>query len=134
MIKRLALLLAIGVAGCNNSLSSATVHDGDTITVNGQSIRLNGLDAEELDEPHGVAAREAMKAIVRGGVRCELNGQRSYNRVVGSCFDRNDDDIAALLIQEGLALDCAHFSGGRYRSSEPAGIRAVLKAKRYCNG
>lgn len=110
----------------------ATVHDGDTIRVDGQSVRLQGVDAEELTEPHGVEARDAMKVIVRAlTVRCEPSG-KSYNRVVATCYLPDGTDIGAELIHRGFALDCAHYSRGKYRPLEPAGARQKLLQKGYC--
>jgi endonuclease YncB( thermonuclease family) len=116
------------------------VLDGDTIVVSGLHVRLNGLDAEETAhfgkpaEPHGDAAASKMQEIVGIGapVRCELNGDRTYNRLVGVCFNARGQDVAAELVKAGLALDCAHYSGGRYRRFEPAGARARLIQKPYC--
>jgi endonuclease YncB( thermonuclease family) len=140
MVKHLiALAIAAGVAGCDHSLSGTpSVHDGDTITVEGKAIRLNGLDAEELNEPHGVAARDAMRRIAGAYVECTptLNaqglGERSYNRIVATCVNARGQDIAALLIEQGLALDCPRFSHGRYRNNEPSGARRALIQKGYC--
>ena len=51
---------------------TATVQDGDTIYVNHQAIRLWGVDAEEIGEPHGVRAKLALRALIGGQrVRCE---------------------------------------------------------------
>jgi endonuclease YncB( thermonuclease family) len=52
----LCTLLKIGCTVGTLS-GSAYVHDGDTIYIDRQPIRLAGIDAEELDEPHGIAAR-----------------------------------------------------------------------------
>jgi endonuclease YncB( thermonuclease family) len=41
-------------------------------------------------------------------------------------------DIARVLITQGFALDCARYSGGRYRKYEPVGIRDRLAQKPYC--
>ena len=40
-------------------------------------------------------------------------------------------DIATELGKAGLALDCAHYSGG-HRKFEPAGARTKLIQKPYC--
>ncbi len=113
------------------------VLDGDTIVVSGLRVRLNGLDAEEVSsppEPHGAAARAGMQSIVGIGapVRCVLKGDRSHERHIGTCFNMRGQDIAAELIRLGLALDCARYSGGRYRFLEPAGARLRLRQKPYC--
>ena len=118
------------------------VVDGDTIVVAGIHVRLDGVDAEETDhgpgkpaEPHGDAARAVMQEIVGVGasVQCELNGKKSYDRLIGVCVNARGQDIGGELIRRGMALDCARFSGGRYRALEPAGARARLIQKPYCS-
>lgn len=110
----------------------ATVTDGDTIRVSGYAVRLEGVDAEEMNEPHGPAARAAMIVIIGNDpVSCVLNGDRSYNRVVARCYVRGVD-VGAEVIRRGAALDCGHYSHGRYRELEPAGVRARLIQKPYC--
>lgn len=110
----------------------ARVHDGDTLRVDGRAIRLRGIDAEELSEPHGAEAREVLRRIVGGStVRCEAAGM-SYKRVVATCFLADGRDVGAAMVSLGAALDCAHYSGGAYRALEPAGVRAILIQKPYC--
>jgi micrococcal nuclease len=117
------------------------VIDGDTVVVAGVHVRLNGIDAEEVAhpgypvaDPHGEAARAVMQEIVGIGspVRCNLNGERSYDRVVGVCFNALGQDIGSEIVRRGAALDCAHYSGGRYRPLEPRGARTRLKQANYC--
>jgi endonuclease YncB( thermonuclease family) len=118
------------------------VIDGDTIVLTDTNthIRLNGVDAPEVvhpdydhDDPFGPEAREEMRRIVGDKiVRCELNGERSYERLVGVCSLPDGTDIGAEIIRRGLALDCSHFSGSRYRTLEPAGVREIIRQARYC--
>lgn len=109
----------------------AIVVDGDTLRVRGQAIRLAGIDAEELNEPNGIAAATMLVALVGDHtVVCHPSGT-SYQRAVADCF-ADGQDIAAAMVQLGLALDCAHYSGGKYRNLEPAGARARLLQKGYC--
>jgi endonuclease YncB( thermonuclease family) len=117
------------------------VIDGDTIVVAGVHVRLNGVDAEEVvhpgypvADPHGEAARAMMQEIVGSGspAKCALNGEKSYDRLVGVCFNALGQDVGAEIIRRGAALDCAHYSGGRYRSLEPPGARVRLKQASYC--
>jgi len=126
----------------NTLAGPVRVIDGDTIVLTDTNthIRLNGVDAPEVvhpgydhDDPFGPEARDEMRRIVGEKiVRCELNGERSYERLVGVCFLPDGTDIGAEIIRRGLALDCSHFSGSRYRTLEPAGVRAIIRQARYC--
>ncbi len=108
----------------------AYVIDGDTISIGGTKIRLAGIDAPELNMPWGQKSKWAMIAICKGQtITAELDGERSYDRLVGTCFLPDGRDIGAELIKLGLALDLPHYSRGKYRSFEPEGAR-----KRLCNG
>jgi micrococcal nuclease len=106
--------------------------DGDTLRVAGIAVRLQGVDAEEMNEPNGPWAKAVMRDIIGNSlVSCALNGERSYNRVVAVCYVRGVD-VGAEIIRRGAALDCAHYSHGRYRHLEPPGARARLRQARYC--
>lgn len=105
--------------------------DGDTLMIGTQAIRLAGIDAEELREPNGPRVAFALAALLAGRtVLCHPTGT-SYHRVVATCFADNQD-IGAGMVRLGAALDCAHYSNGKYRSLEPAGARARLLQKGYC--
>lgn len=109
----------------------ATAVDGDTLTIGRQAIRLAGIDAEELREPHGAMAAAALAQLVNGRTLvCQPSGS-SYHRIVAQCL-LEGRDIAAVLVAQGAALDCAHYSGGKYHKLEPAGSRARLLQKGYC--
>ena len=118
------------------------VIDGDTIVLTEQNIhvRLNGVDAPEVmhphhptDDPFGPESRDEMRAIIgNANVRCELNGERSYERLVGVCYLPDGTDIGAEIIKRGLALDCARWSFGRYRALEPDGVREIIHQAAYC--
>lgn len=85
--------------------------------MNGVPIRLNGVDAPENGTRAGNAATAAMKRYLRGKtLTCKLNGERTYDRWVGVCFTEDGQDIGAVMIANGFALDCRRYSGGRYRS------------------
>jgi endonuclease YncB( thermonuclease family) len=110
----------------------AYVVDGDTIRIDGRNIRLQGVDAEELSEPNGHAARDIMQGIVASRiVSCSPDGTSSYGRIVARCYI-DGIDIAIPLIAGGWALDCPAFSGGRYRPYELKGARSFLIQKGYC--
>lgn len=132
------VLAAIGSAAFAQTLEGKLVHvrDADTIelaTSRGRiAIRLNGVDAPELDERGGRAGREWMRRAYGGQqLTCQLNGDRTYDRWVGVCWDRAVHDLGASVIAAGHARDCPRFSGGRYREFETKASRAI-PSKPYC--
>ncbi len=105
----------------------AYVIDGDTIRIGKTKIRLAGVDAPETHMPYGQKAKWAMVEICKGQViSAELTGERSFDRLVGTCYLPDGRDIGAEIIKKGLALDLACFSGGKYRCYEPEGARRML--------
>jgi endonuclease YncB( thermonuclease family) len=119
---------------CASLLGFPVAVDGDTLKINGTAVRLYGIDAEELTELGGFRAKDGLSAIFRNTtyVKCHLTGQTSYNRQIAVCYTDRGQDIGMLMVRDGYALDCARYSGGRYREFEPANIRSTLTQKPYC--
>ncbi|WP_170545316.1 thermonuclease family protein [Ruegeria arenilitoris] len=116
------------------SAAAGTLHvrDADTIVVDGTPVRLNGVDAPELDTRSGQDAKRWMVNYLRGkSISCELNGERTYDRWVGVCF-ADGEDVGAAVIAAGHALDCSRYSGGRYKNLETRSARSRLKRAKYC--
>lgn len=108
------------------------VRDVDTIVVAGIPVRLNGLDGPETSTRIGRDARAFMNRLVRGEtVTCLLNGDRTHDRWVGVCF-LDGQDIGAIAVANGHALDCARYSGGRYRDLETPEARSRIRRAGYC--
>ena len=108
------------------------VRDVDTIVVAGTPVRLNGLDGPETSTRIGREARSFMTRLVRGEVViCRLNGDRTYDRWVGACY-LNGQDLAAIAVSNGFALDCRRYSGGRYRDLETPAARSRIRRAGYC--
>lgn len=123
----LCTLLTIGCA----LTGTARIIDGDTLQINSTHVRLAGIDAEELSEPNGAAARDHLIQLTTGAVvTCQLDGW-SYSRRTGVCYT-NHHSLNATMVADGYALDCARYSKGLYRHLEPAGVRDRLRQKRYC--
>lgn len=102
----------IDASVCERSTLTGTVtdvRDGGTVEVAGVPIRLQGVAAPEWDEPGGPEVTAALREAVAGReLRCELTGERIYDRCVGVC----ELDGADL----GAAPDAAvlpHLSGQR---------------------
>ena len=96
----------------------AYVIDGDTIRIGSTKIRLAGIDAPEENEPWGRKSKWAMVEICRGHViTVDLDGTRSYDRLVGTCYLPDGRDLGVEIVKRGLALDLPEFSYGKYRKS-----------------
>jgi endonuclease YncB( thermonuclease family) len=96
------------------------VRDGDTIEVAGKPIRLQGLNCNETGTALGEAATAAMSRLVANGqVTCELSGEMTYDREVGTCYLANGEDLASILILQGVCGRCARYDReGRYLGIE----------------
>jgi endonuclease YncB( thermonuclease family) len=112
--------------------SVGRVRDVDTIVVAGTPVRLNGVDGPELDTAAGRGGRAFLQRVLRGkAVRCDLNGERTHDRWIGICYV-DGQDIGAIVIANGHALDCRRYSGGRYSSYETPASRSRLPRASYC--
>ena len=108
------------------------VRDGDTILVGPVPIRLQGVSAPERNDPLGFEATAFMTDLVLGkSVRCELDGNKTYDRFFGICF-LGEKDVGALIILSGFALDCPRFSQGRYKNLEQRQATQSIKLPAYC--
>src|SRR5882672_1358867 len=101
MLKSFCLWLRL----CSSITGVPYVIDGDTIAVKSYHVRLEGVDAEELNEPYGPQAKAMLKFIIgRNRVTCKLTGERSYERYVGKCYlgpENMDFDIGRLIVTMG---------------------------------
>lgn len=108
------------------------VRDVDTIVVSGTPVRLNGVDGPETSTTFGRGARAFMDRLVGGRiVTCRLNGEQTYDRWVGTCY-LDGQDIGAIAVANGQALDCQRYSGGRYRELETRAAQSRIRRADYC--
>ncbi|WP_300557475.1 thermonuclease family protein [Limnohabitans sp. Rim8] len=81
-----------------------SVHDGDTITVGGESVRLASIDAPELGQAYGPQSREDLAAMVWDQtVTVAYEEKDRYGRVVGTVFKTDCSHVNLKMVQEGAA-------------------------------
>lgn len=106
------------------SLGAATIHDGDTLTVGGQRIRLKGIDAPEYAQTCVAGGRsyqcgrEARTALARmtAGKQVNCTGWEldQFDRLLGSCtVGAPPLDVNREMVRQGWAV-----SYGRYGAEE----------------
>ena len=82
----------------------SSVHDGDTLTLNDQTIRLDSIDAPELAQAYGVASRDQLSAaVLNQTVTVTFSQKDAYNRVLGTVFKPDCSNINLRQVNTGSA-------------------------------
>jgi endonuclease YncB( thermonuclease family) len=111
---------SLSVRGAETLSGRATVIDGDTITIDGTRVRLEGIDAPETSQTCGrrwvgwwncgAAAAKALQGFTAGRrVDCEKQGHDKYGRVLGVCFV-DGRDINGEMVRGGFAWAFVKYS------------------------
>lgn len=98
----------------------ARAADGDSLVIGETRIRLLGLDAPEHDQickdrngadwGCGAVARQRLSALLAGGpALCQGEKRDRYGRLLATCTV-GGDDVARILVAEGLALDSGGYA------------------------
>ena len=97
----------------------ATIIDADTLIINNERIRLQGIDAPELkqtchikNKPYmcGAYAVGALLTYINSApVSCVIEGLDRYGRSIGTCY-KNDENINEWLVRNGYALAYRQYS------------------------
>ncbi len=125
-------------ASASTLTGRASVVDGDTITIKGQRIRFNGIDAPESDQR---CTNEAGTSYSCGSqsafflddllassrpTRCEFISWDRHQRFVGDCYLADGRSVASEMVKAGHALDWPHYSRGTYSSEQATAKKARL--------
>ena len=115
-----AISLQFFVLTAAETVVVTSVHDGDSFRAGEQAFRLWGIDAPELNQRWGIAAREALRELLTGagGVTVERHGT-SWKRIVARA-ESGGIDVSLELLKMGLAWYCHEFAPRRedYRKAE----------------
>jgi endonuclease YncB( thermonuclease family) len=137
----LILILLIGIAAALLSRQSATltgiatVHDGDTLSITGERIRLESIDAPEFDQickdqagKDWTCGRDAFRFLRRLAgdslVTCRISGLDKYDRSLGTCLS-GERDLAGAMVDAGLALGIDGYFAEQQRAK--AGRRGIWR-------
>ena len=127
------LMLFCSLSHAETLAAKPKVIDADTIEIDGQRIRLEGIDApesrQECENRNGhkyrcgdTATRALRRYIGTAQVRCETTGQDRYGRFLGTCY-KNGTDINRWLVREGHAVAYRRYTR-RYAEVEDGAKRA----------
>lgn len=120
LIAIFAIFLQFFVLTAAETVVVTSVHDGDSFRAGKQAFRLWGIDAPELDQRWGTAAREALRELLTGAgeVTVERYGT-SWKRIVVRVESRGKD-VSLELLKMGLAWYLPEFAPKRndYRKAE----------------
>lgn len=92
----------------------ATIVDGDTLKMNGETYRLAGIDAVEAKQtcgrsdgtewPCGAEATAMLRDFVGGReVTCEVQDRDRYRRFIATCF-ADGRDLGRYMVRKGMAI------------------------------
>ncbi|MEG9861563.1 MAG: thermonuclease family protein [Parvularculales bacterium] len=97
----------------------AQIVDGDDLIINGEQIRLRGIDALEMQQlcndnegefPCGQIAAQALETFINNRpVTCHAEGRDNYNRLLASCTVEGED-IGAWSVRHGWAVAYRRYS------------------------
>lgn len=102
------------------AVADVRIVDGDTIELNGEMIRINGIDAPEYGQscsrrngrswPCGREATVAMAQLIEGKeVNCEVLTRDKYGRSIATCR-AGGVDVGAELVRSGNAWAYVRYS------------------------
>ncbi|MEP3667015.1 MAG: thermonuclease family protein [Roseibium sp.] len=109
-------------AGKPFNMREPLVIDGDTLYHDGIKIRVWGIDAPEMSEPTGPAAKAYMKKLVRyRNIYVVPRDVDKYGRIVAELFCGRGD-LGRSMVEDGYALSW----GNRYPREEKRARRKKL--------
>ena len=116
----LVVLACVAVAHGETVSGKTRVIDGDTLEVQGQMVRLHGIDAAESGQRcvaqgrkfkrPGDDAEAMLSGITAKGVTCEGSKFDDFGRLIATCRTNQGVEVNKALVDAGLAWAFVKFS------------------------
>ena len=147
--KKLLLLLAlvIPLTSCTTTPkitdtftgTVTKVHDGDSIHITPADekrvvIRLAGIDAPELKQPHGIASRDTLRSLILNRpAQAKCHKTDRYRRQVCVVYF-NGEDINLQMVKAGMAWHYKDYQNEQSRKQQRQYSRAERNARKHQYG
>jgi endonuclease YncB( thermonuclease family) len=103
--------------------------DGDSFSIGGRKLRLDGIDAPEYRQSCkeannanwecGKAARAALELLLRQpGLICTAEASDKYARAIATCSTKQTADVAAAQVSSGMAISDDFYGIRSYGEEE----------------
>ena len=132
-MKRLCIFLVVLLAAVPSAFAQrfpvtvVGVSDGDTFTVINRDklqlrIRVYGIDAPEKGQAFGNRAKQALSSYIAGReIEIDVQSQEKWGRFVARVYTPEGEDVALLMLRDGMAWHYAHFGGtAAYKEAQEA--------------
>jgi endonuclease YncB( thermonuclease family) len=108
-------VLLVLLAGVAPSLADGRAIEGDLLEIEGERVRLRGIDAFEPGQTCltrsgqpwrcGLAAKATLATLIQGQpVSCTVLDQDDRGHYLARCTTRNGTDLGGFLVSSGLAF------------------------------
>lgn len=120
LVGGLLSLLLTSVALAESLAGTPSIVDGDTLKLQGITVRMLGIDAPEVGQKCraaksgtwqcGEAAMDRLERLVSGGVTCAGSEFDDYDRLIAVCYRTDGADINKSMVGEGFAWAFRKYS------------------------
>jgi endonuclease YncB( thermonuclease family) len=126
------------------ALAGVEIVDGDTLRIDGERVRLWGMDAPERKQacqingqsvPIGQRATDTLRQVLGNGpLRCDAKDRDRYGRTVSECW-AGEVNVSEAMVRLGWAWALPRYSKDRFLSAQEEAERenrGVWAGRRSC--
>jgi endonuclease YncB( thermonuclease family) len=127
------ILIALLLVLSPPALAAVEIVDGDTLRIDGERVRLWGMDAPERKQaceiagqsvPIGQRATDTLRQILSSGpLRCDAKDRDRYGRTVSECW-AGEVNVSDAMVRLGWAWALPRYSKDRFLPAQEEAERA----------